>query len=162
MIDQRGSVLIGVLAALSAGVVIAMVGLERAHFGQRLSTLAADHALAMQAAEAALTLGEEQHLSHARPPVVQPLGADANAWAQWLTTAGEPLPELANSLGLKQPPRLLVERLRPSSVDDCEATGEACGYRLTVLAVGRRERAQVVLRRVITDTSERGLWRALR
>ena len=160
MANQRGIALIGVLAALFAGAVIAMVGLERAYFNQRLSSLAADHYVAMEAAEAALRVGQSQYLDQARAPVSLNVGADAREWANWLATSGQPLPGLADRRSLARSPRLLVERLKPRYIDDCVAS-TACGYRLTVLAYGYSDRSRVVLRSVVSDASDIRLWREL-
>lgn len=161
MTGQRGMALIGVLAALFAGALIAMVSLERVYFNQRLSTLAVDHDVAMEAAEAALRVGQAQYLDQAQSPIFLGVGANARVWANWLATSGKPLAALADRRSLAHAPRLLVERLKPRYIDEC-VSGSACGYRLTVLAYGHSERSWVVLRSVVTPSSDVRLWRELR
>jgi len=145
---QNGAALIVVLAVVLVTAMMALEGLQRSVLATRVSGLAAERAIAREAAESALRIGAGQMERLARPALVPDPRMDPVAWREVLINQGSPL-RLEGTRPTGEPPRLMVERT-PS------------GYRLTVLARGHRERAEVILQVHLADDTRSRVWRRLR
>jgi type IV pilus assembly protein PilX len=145
---QRGAALIVVLAVVLVAAMMAFEGLQRSLLAARVSGLAAERAIAFEAAESALRRGAAQRERLARAPMVPDPRMDPAAWRAVLLRDGTPV-SLEADHALHEPPRVVVERTQS-------------GHRLTVFARGPRARAEVILQVRLVDDSPSRLWRRLR
>lgn len=159
---SQGMILISVMGLVLALSIAVLAALDRSIINQRINASAGDRVLALQAAQTAL---REMEAGPGQWPVNRTLStpdaAQAEAWQAWLEAHGQALAIPPDSR-LSRAPRGHVERLKPRDSITCATAMPPCGYRISVLAYGKRLETVVILQSVWVDDHGARIWRELR